>query len=514
MTTDADFAELKHRLKTIEDLRDAEKVLVWDQATHMPPGGAQARGRLLALLSSLAHERLTDPAIGRLLDAVTPWAEAQGAESDEAALVRAARRDHERAARVPSAFVHKVAEHTAATYNAWQRARPANDFAAVRPLLETTVALSREYAAFHPAGGHPCDPLIDLAEEGMTVAGVRALFGELRPHLVALLEAIRERPEPDDRCLGGDFPEAAQRAFAEEVVRAFGYDFRRGRSDKTAHPFMIKLGRGDIRITTRYRPDSLPDGLFSTLHEAGHAMYEQGIDERLDGTPLYHGTTWGVHESQSRLWENIVGRSLPFWRRWYEPLKAAFPRPLDGVDVGTFHRAINKVEPSLIRTDADEVTYNLHVMLRFDLELAMLEGTLKVADLPEAWRARMRSDLGVAPPDDRDGALQDMHWYTSFVGGQFQSYTLGNILSAQFFAAARRDLGDVDAQLAAGEFAPLRGWLTDRIYRHGRKFTSEEIVRRATGEPLSIAPYLSYLGAKYGALYGLEPQSPLPAASM
>ncbi len=503
MTIDADFAELKQRLKTIEDLGDAQKVLVWDQATYMPPGGAEARGRLLGLLSTLAHERLTDPAVGRLLDSVAPWTASQGAESDAAALVRVARRDYERATLVPSTFVHRLAEHTAATYNAWQRARPANDFAAVRPLLEKTVALSREFAAFHNGHEHPFDALIDHAEEGMNVKTVRALFADLRPSLVALLDAIRDGPEPDDGCLAGDFPEAGQRAFGEAVVRAFGYDFARGRSDKTAHPFMIKLGRGDVRITTRYRSDWLADGLFSTLHEAGHAMYEQGIDERLDGTPLYHGTTWGVHESQSRLWENIVGRSLPFWRHWYAPLKGAFPGVLDEVDLDAFHRAINKVAPSLIRTDADEVTYNLHVMLRFDLELAMLEGTLKVADLPEAWRARIRSDLGVTPPDDRDGALQDMHWYSGLVGGQFQSYTLGNIMSAQFFAAARRDLGDVDAQMAAGEFGPLRAWLTERIYRHGRKFTAEEIVQRATGEPLSITPYVSYLNDKYRALYGL-----------
>ena len=503
MSIDSDLAELKQRLKTIEDLHDAQNVLVWDQATHMPPGGAEARGRQLGLLSSLAHERLTDPAIGRLLDAVTPWSEAQGADSDEAALVRVARRDYERATRVPSAFVHRLAEHTAATYTAWQRARPASDFASVRPLLGTTVELSRELAAFYPNQAHPCDPLIDRAEEGMTVQTVRALFEELRPRLVALLTAIRSRPEPDDRCLSGDFPEPAQRAFGEAVVRRFGYDFDRGRNDKTAHPFMIKLGRGDVRITGRYRTDGLCDGLFSTLHESGHAMYEQGIDERFDGTPLYHGTTWGVHESQSRLWENLVGRSLPFWRHWYAPLQRAFPGRLDGIDLGAFHRAINKVEPSLIRTDADEVTYNLHVMLRFDLELAMLEGSLKVADLPEAWRARMQSDLGVTPPDDRDGALQDMHWYSNLVGGQFQSYTLGNIMSAQFFAAARRDLGDVDAQMAAGEFAPLRAWLTGRIYRHGRKLTAAQIVERATGQPLSIKPYVEYLNTKYRALYGL-----------
>ena len=503
MTVETDLADLKQRLQAIEDLRGAEAVLNWDLATYMPPRGAEARGRQLALLSSLAHQQLTDPAIGRLLDSVTPWAEAQGTDSDAAALVRVTRRDYDRATRVPSAFVRRLAEHTAATYHVWERARPANDFAAVRPLLETTVELSRELAAFHPGYAHPYDALIDLAEDGMTVRAVRALFSDLRAGLAPLIEAIRARPQVDDSCLTGDFPERAQQAFGETVIRAFGYDFARGRQDKTAHPFMTKFGRGDVRITSRFRADDLSDGLFSTLHEAGHAMYEQGVDDALDGTPLYHGTTAGVHESQSRLWENLVGRSLPFWQRWYAPLKQAFPGALNGVEVDTFYRAINKVAPSLIRTDADEVTYNLHVMLRFDLELAMLEGTLAVADLPEAWRARVHSDLGVMPSDDRDGALQDVHWYGGIVGGAFQSYTLGNVMGAQFFAAARRDLRDLDAQLGAGEFGPLRGWLTQHIYRHGRKFTAPEIVERATGEALSIAPYLAYLNTKYGALYGL-----------
>jgi carboxypeptidase Taq len=503
MTVETDLAEFKQRLQAIEDLHCAEWVLTWDQATYIPPGGVEARARQIALLSSLAHERLTDPAIGRLLDSITPWAEAQGSDSDAAALVRVARRDYDRATRVPPAFVHRLAEHTATTYHMWERARPANDFAALRPLLETTVELSRELASFHPGYAHPYDALIDIAEDGMTVGAVRAIFGELRAGLLPLIEKIRARPELDDRCLTGNFPERAQQAFGEAVVRAFGYDFARGRQDKTAHPFMIKLGRGDVRITTRYRADCLSDGLFSTLHEAGHAMYEQGIDDALDGTPLYHGTTAGVHESQSRLWENLVGRSRPFWTHWYARLKAGFPDALDGADVDTFYRAINKVAPSLIRTDADEVTYNLHVMLRFDLELAMLEGRLAVADLPDAWRARIRSDLGVTPADDRDGALQDVHWYGGIVGGAFQSYTLGNVMSAQFFAAARRDLGDLDAQIRAGEFGPLREWLTAHLYRHGRKFTAPELVERATGEPLSIAPYLAYLNTKYGALYGL-----------
>ena len=503
MNPAADLADLKQRLQTISDLHHARAVLSWDQATHMPPGGAAARGRQMALLSGLEHEQMTDPGIGRLLDALTPWAETQDAESDAAALVRVTRRDYDRATRVPKAFVQRLSEHTAKTYNVWESARPANDFAAVRPLLETTVELSRELAAFHPGYAHPYDPLIDHAEDGMSVATVRKLFADLHAGLVPLIESIRRRPQLDDGCLKGRFPESAQRAFGEKIARGLGYDFDRGRQDKTAHPFMIKLGCGDVRITTRYRADDISDGLFSTMHETGHAMYEQGIADALDGTPLFGGTTNGVHESQSRLWENLVGRSRAFWHHWYQPLQEAFPEALRGADVETFYRAINKVAPSLIRTDADEVTYNLHVMLRFDLELALLEGTLAVADLPDAWRSRIRGDLGVEPSDDRDGVLQDVHWYGGVVGGAFQSYTLGNIMSAQFFAAARRDIPDLDDQIGAAQFAPLRGWLTDRIYRHGRKFTAPEIVERATGAPLSITPYLAYLNGKYGELYGI-----------
>jgi carboxypeptidase Taq len=503
MTREAELTALKSRLQDIDDLRGAASVLQWDQATYMPPGGAEARGRQLGLLNRLAHDQQADPGIGHLLDSLEPWAQAQGDDSYAAALIRVTRRDYERATRVPSSFIERLTAHMTAAYHTWERARPANDFAAVRPMLEKTVEMSRELAAYYPGSEHPYDPLIDLAEDGMTVAAVRALFDDLHKGLVPLIKAIRERPEVDNGCLSGNFPESAQQAFGEQVIRAFGYDYTCGRQDKTAHPFMTKLGRGDVRITTRYSEDFLSDGLFSTMHEAGHAMYEQGIANELEGTPLFSGTTAGVHESQSRLWENLVGRSLPFWSRWYGTLQATFPGELQNVPMDTFYRAINKVVPSLIRTEADEVTYNLHVMLRFDLELALLEGTLKVADLPDAWRQRIKSDLGVTPPDDRDGAMQDVHWYGGIVGGAFQSYTLGNIMSAQFFAAARRELPDLDSQIAAGEFAPLREWLTSHIYRHGRKFTAPELVERATGEPLSIAPYLKYLNTKYGALYAL-----------
>lgn len=503
MNPPAQLAELKHRLRDVEDLISANAVLGWDEATYMPPGGAEARGRQSALLSRLAHERFTDPAVGGLLDDLAPWAAALAPDSVDAALVRVTRRDYERATKVPTAFVQRMAEHASASYHAWQKARPADDFAAVRPFLETTVELSREYASYFPGFSHPFDPLIDAVEEGMTVEGARALFATLRPALVDLIGAIGERPPIDDGCLSGTFDVDAQRAFGEDVVRAFGYDFERGRQDTTAHPFMTKLGRGDVRITTRFRADDVADGLFSTLHEAGHAMYEQGVDDGLDGTPLFGGATSGVHESQSRLWENIVGRSLPFWRHYYPRLQAAFPAAFGDVDVSTFHRAINKVAPSLIRVDADEVTYNLHVMLRFDFELALLEGSLAVADLPDAWRERMAADLGVAVPDDRRGALQDVHWYAGQVGGAFQSYTLGNVMSAQIYAAAERALPDLDDQIAAGMFGPLRAWLTSHIYRHGRMFTAPELIARATGAPLGVESYLAYLHTKYGALYGL-----------
>jgi carboxypeptidase Taq len=280
---------------------------------------------------------------------------------------------------------------------------------------------------------------------------------------------------------------------------------QRGRLDKTAHPFCTKFAIGDVRITTRVRENDIGDALFSTLHEAGHALYEQGIDAKLEGTPLGYGCSAGMHESQSRLWENVVGRSLGFWQHFYPTLQRTFPDQFGHVALDTFYRAINKVERSLIRTDADEVTYNLHIMLRFDLELAMLEGRLRVKDLPEAWREAMRADLGLVPPDDRDGCLQDVHWYNGGIGGAFQSYTIGNILSAQFYAAAIKAHPEIPGQIESGEFGTLHAWLREHIHRHGRKYKPNELVKRATGGPLSMRPYLAYLRAKYGKLYQLPP---------
>ncbi|MGO9526736.1 MAG: carboxypeptidase M32 [Verrucomicrobiia bacterium] len=496
--------ELKNRLAEIDDLWRASSVLGWDQATYMPPGGAEARGRQIATLNRLAHEKFTHPIIGRMLADLRSHEGSLPYDSDEAALIRVTRREYERAVKVPSAFVAKFSAHAAATYEAWVKARPANDFASVRSSLEKTLDYSRELANFFPGYDHIADPLIDFADYGMKAATVSALFAELRKNLVPIVQSILAQPVADDSCIHQSFPEAQQLAFGQEVIKQLGYDFNRGRQDKTRHPFCTKFSLGDVRITTRVKENDLGDALFSTIHESGHAMYEQGIRPELEGTLLASGTSSGVHESQSRLWENVVGRGRGFWEYFYPKLQAAFPLQLDDEPLDTFYRAINKVERSLIRTDADEVTYNLHVMIRFDLELQLLEGKLAVRDLPEAWRARYKSDLGIVSPDDRDGVLQDVHWYGGQVGGVFQGYTLGNILSAQFYEAATKAHPEIPNQIPQGEFATLHGWLKENIYQHGSKFTANEIVNRATGRELTIEPYIRYLKTKYGELYRTE----------
>jgi carboxypeptidase Taq len=497
------LAELKSRLLEIDDLGNAAAVLTWDQATYMPPGGAEARGRQSAMLYRLAHEKAVDPALGRLLDSLARDASKLPPDGDDGSLIRVARRDFEKAIRLPAAYVERSSELASASYVAWTRARPANDFAAVQPYLERNVELSREYAGYFGSWKRVADPAIDDCDAGMTTEKVQALFAALRRELVPIVQAICDQPPADDGCLRGAFSEAEQLAFNKAVAKRLGYDFERGRIDKTHHPFCTRFAAGDVRITTRFDEADIGQALFSTIHEAGHAMYEQGVAAPLAGTPLGRGTSAGVHESQSRLWENVVGRGRGFWRHFYPALQRAFPDTFRHVAPEAFYRAINKVQRSLIRTDADEVTYNLHVMMRFDLELDLLEGRLAVKDLPEAWRARIAADLGIAPDDDRDGCLQDVHWFSGSIGGGFQGYTIGNILSAQFYAAAVKAHPEIPDEIARGEFATLHRWLAENIYRHGRKFDPDDLVQRATGEPMSIAPYVAYLRGKYGELYAL-----------
>lgn len=496
------FEELKTRLQEINDIEAAAGVMYWDQSTYMPPGGAPYRARQMATLSRIAHEKATDPALGQLLEDLRDYEADQPYDSFEASLIRVARRDYERQTRVPAAFMAEFMEHTGNAYHAWMQARPQNDFAAVAPLLEKTLDYSRQLAEYFPHH-HIADPLIDQADYGMKAADIRRIFGELREQLVPLVEAITSQGPADENCLHQHYPADQQLAFAYQLAQHFGYNSQTGRQDLTHHPFAIKLATGDVRITTRVKENDLSEALFSTLHEAGHALYEQGCAAEFDGTPLNKGTSAGIHESQSRLWENIVGRSQAFWERYYEELQAQFPSQLGDVSLDTFYRAINKVQRSLIRTDADEVTYNLHVMIRFDLELDMLEGKLAVKDLPDAWNARYESDLGITPPDDKDGVLQDVHWYAGTIGGSFQGYTLGNIMSLQFYSAALKDNPNIPNEILSGKFDTLHGWLRDNIYQHGSKLTANDLLERVTGGPLTIEPYIRYLRAKFGELYDL-----------
>ena len=506
---EAKLRELKTYLVEVDDLQSAAALMYWDQSTYMPSGGAAARARQTATLSRLAHEKFTAPALGKLLDQLQPYEEQLPYDSDDASLIRVTRREYERAIKVPPTFMQKLYSHSSESYQVWTEARPANDFSMVQPYLEETLAMSRQLAEFFPGYEHIADPLIDFSDYGMKASDVRCIFSELRNRLAPIVEAITAQSPADDSCLHQTFPEEQQLRFGIETIKFLGYDFGRGRQDKTHHPFMTKFSLGDVRITTRSKEDDLSDALFSTMHEAGHGMYEQGIRMEFDGTPLANGTSSGVHESQSRLWENVVGRSKRFWNCFYPKLQAEFTDQLGSVSLETFYRAINKVEKSLIRTDADEVTYNLHVLQRFDLELDLLEGVLRVADLPESWRERFQADFGIVPPDDRDGALQDVHWYAGTIGGAFQGYTLGNILSAQFFASALDNHPEILSEIETGEFGTLLRWLKENIYQHGSKFTASELVHRVTGGSLQIEPYISYLRQKYGDLYKLPSEESL-----
>ncbi len=501
------FLSLKHHLAIVHDLNMAAAVLSWDNETYMPPGGAEARAQQLGTLLSVAHEKFTTDEIGHWLDDLKSYEASLPYDSDDASLLRVARREFDKRVRVPAEFVARQTEAQALSYNTWIKARPDSDFNAVAPWLEKILDLSREYSAFFPNGSneshHIADALIDLADPEMSAADIRRVFGELRAELVPIVRAITSQPPADDSCIRQFFPEPDQLKFGMRVARQLGYDTERGRLDKTAHPFMTSFSIGDVRITTRVKEYDWSEAFFSTIHEAGHAMYGQGHAGSLERTMLAEGTSSGVHESQSRLWENLVARSKNFWESFFPKLQEAFPAQFANVSLDTFYRAINKVEPSLIRTDADEVTYNLHVMMRFEFELQMLEGKLKIRDLPDAWDETIMRDVGVTPPNLALGVMQDVHWYAGQIGGSFQGYTLGNILSAQFFDAAVWTHPDIPEHIRRGEFTPLHRWLQQHIYAHGAKFTPNEIVRRATGEGLNIKPYIAYLRGKYGELYEL-----------
>lgn len=489
--------QLKAYVQEMNDLSSCLQLLEWDQMTYMPPKAAQARGQQIATLSRIIHQKKTDPAFGELLEDLSSLVKQLPTESDELALIREAKREYEQSIRVPSDFVASFSEHCAKKVQVWVEARAQDRFDRMIPYLEETLDMTRQYTNFFPEYEHIADPFLDQADPGIKISIVQPLFTQLKEKLIPFLQEIVARPKPDVTFLYLHYPKDQQMNFINRVLHKLGFDTSRARQDFSPHPFMMAFAHHDVRITTRVDEQNLLDALFSSIHETGHALYELGIDSKFEGTPVHRGVSSFIHESQSRLWENIVGRSKSFWRFFYPELQEQFPSQLGNVSLNQFYRAINRVEPSLIRTDADEVTYNLHVMIRFELELAMLEGNLSIHDLPTAWRDAYQFTLGISPKTDREGVLQDIHWYTSWLVGMFQSYTLGNILSSQIFQTAKQRINGLEEEIEQGNFLPLRSWLTESLYQHGSKYPSMELIKRVTGSTLTIDPYLHYLFHKF-----------------
>jgi carboxypeptidase Taq len=500
------YEELTRRLAEIHDVRMSRSILSWDQHTKMPPKGGSVRAEQLGTLDRIAHELFIADEIGQLLEELEPYRESLPYDSDEASLIRVTRRDYEKARRVPSDLRAETTRAGAIALPAWIEAREKSDFSIFLPYLEKNVDLQRQYIACFEKADHDYDVLLDDFDEGMTTAEVRAVFDELKAELIPLIAEITDRSDAvDDACLRQTFPIDRQRAFVFEVLRRLGFEDDSWRLDPTVHPFAMSAGTTDIRLTTRYDEHDL-GSLFAGIHEFGHGFYENGSDPRFERTPLSQVTSMSLHESQSRMWENLVGRSLPFWRYFHPRLQVAFPDQFGNVDLDEFYRAINKVEPSLIRIEADEVTYNLHIILRFELEQEILEGGIELADLPEAWNARMTEYLGVDVPDDAHGVLQDVHWSGGAIG-YFPTYSLGNVISVQLWEQVRAAHPDLDSQFERGEFGELASWLRESLHRHGRKFTSKETLERVVGGGIDPGPYLRYLKEKLGGIYGVRTET-------
>ena len=487
------------KARRIFDLTQARQALEWDQKVVMPPRGVTQRAQQLAALAEVTHGQSTDPAFG---DLIADLEASPDLDDRVRADVREARRAFDRAVKIPARLVAERAEACALAETAWESARARNDFAAFRPHLERVLALTRELASgLDPA--HPYDALLDEYEPGMAEAQLRAVFADLKARLLPVLEAVRgAAQQPDPACIARHFPEAGQRAFCLRVLEDMGFDLTAGRFDTSAHPCTDGT-MDDVRLTTRYQEDFLPSAIFGTLHEAGHGLYEQGLEPARFRDPAGPFCSIGIHESQSRLWENLIGRSRPFWSHYYPALQRTFPGVLDDVPLDAFHGAVNRVAPSLIRVEADEATYNLHIILRFELESDLIAGRVEARDLPALWRARMRESLGVEPAEDRLGVLQDVHWAAGLFG-YFPTYALGNLYAAQFMEKLRQDLPDLDDRLARGDLRGVKDWLNRNIHLHGRRWTAPELCARVTGRPLSAEPLLRHLEDRYAGIYGIR----------
>jgi carboxypeptidase Taq len=484
-------------------LDSIQSLLGWDERTMMPPAGAEHRAEQMTVLSGMIHARWTAPELGRMLDELAPSPLAADPHSDAGATIRRLKRDYDRKVKLPRTLIEELTRTAVLGQQAWEKARRDDDFAAFQPWLEKTVALKRQEAEALGYPECPYDALLDDYEPDERTSNVTRVLDGLCRELVPLIDEIRgSGRQPDVAILERRFPVDEQAAFGRQAARRMGFDFDRGRLDRTAHPFCSTMGPNDCRITTRFDEHAFGDAFFSILHEAGHGIYEQGLGGDQFGLPLGSAASLGIHESQSRLWENLLGRSRSFWEYSYPEAQRRFPSALGDVALDDFYFAVNDVRPSLIRVDADEATYNLHILIRFELEQALLDGGLAVADLPAAWNQKYREYLGIDPPNHADGVLQDIHWSGGMIG-YFPTYSLGNLYAAQLFAQASAELGSLAQQFARGEFEPLLDWLRQKIHREGQRYSAAELVERVTGRPLSHEPLIEHLRGKLGPLYGI-----------
>ncbi len=468
---------LKGLLAEIANLKAANAVLNWDQLVNMPGGAAEDRGEQIATIENITHAKATSEEIGKLLADLAADVGQLDPESDEACLIRTAKREFDKQTKVPAEFVTEMARVSTVAQSVWEKAKNNSDFELFRPHLEKLVELRRQYADFFKPWDHVYDPLLDDFEPGMKTAEVQAIFNTLRPKQVELIRAISQAKQVDRAFLFLDYPEYGQLAFGEKVISKFGYDWNHGRQDKSAHPFTTSFGLNDVRITTRFNNNYLPTAMFGTMHECGHALYELGIDKKYNRSPLADGASMAVHESQSRMWENMIGRSKPFWKHFFPVLKEIFPTQLGNVNADAFYKGVNAVEPSLIRVEADEATYNLHIMLRLELEIALMEGSLMAKDAPAAWNEKFKEYLGIVPPDDAKGILQDVHW--SFGGfGYFPTYALGNLVSAQLWERMNKDIPTLDEQVEKAQFNEILDWLRRNLHIYGAKYEPQTLVKR------------------------------------
>jgi len=497
------YEELVKRVGELDLLRSGYAVLQWDHEVYMPSGGAENRAATMAFLAGMIHEKFVDPRINELITTVEGSTLVSNPESDEAANIRELRYQYDKQTRLPKELVEEINKTRMLAHHEWAEARRNRDFKKFQPWLEKIINLTRQKAEAYGYDGEPYDPLLDDYEPGSAVESIADTLGKLRSELVELLGRITDAGrKPNPSIIERPYDVDRQKIFSEIVCAAIGYDFTDGRLDIATHPFTIGIGPGDTRITTRYNPKRFNDAIFGTIHEAGHALYDMGLERKKHrGMPMGDSISLGIHESQSRMWENLVGRSRPFWTYFFPIAKSMFFKSLDGVSLDEFYGAINYVAPSYIRVEADEVTYNLHILLRFELERAIIKGDLKTGDIPGEWNSRFEKYFGLKVDHDANGCLQDVHW-SSALFGYFPTYALGNIYSAQFFNQARKDIPNLEKRFERGDFIVLREWLRDNIHRHGQRYRAEELSRRITGSGLDHKPLMEYLNVKFAEIYG------------